>query len=216
MRAGAGGLSLSPRRGARPSPELHLAPWRRLLRSSRPARSFSRVTRPLTPSQRPARRQQGRQERRHGRRLPGSSAGSRGGGAGGCSCSRRTLPPLSPYRTRGSDCALALRPAAAAAAPSRGEARRGEAGRRAGGQAAPARGEGGPGRKCAGRRRREGAGSRPGGSRRRPSLLSRTLRGHQRKHRPLTARPSWRRCTRTTPPSSTPAAARSARPAGRG
>lgn len=98
------------------------APRKRLLRSSWRAPSFSCAAGPFTPSRRPARRQRRQRERRHGRRLPGSSAGSRGGGTGSYSCSKRALPPLSPYRTRGSDGARALRPAAAEAAPTIGEA----------------------------------------------------------------------------------------------
>lgn len=198
--------SLSPRRGARPSPELHLAPLRRLLRSSWPARSFSLAAQPLTPSQGPAGKQRRRQERRHGRRLPGSSAGSRRGGAGGYSCSRRTQPLLSPYRTRGSDSALALHPAAAVAAPSRGTARR----------RPPPEGRerwGGSARAAAASGRGRGAGPAGRGGAPRSSVAHSGVTS-------ASAAPSLPghlvRAAHTTPPPSTPAtAARSARPAGR-
>lgn len=143
-------LGLAPRLGGRPSLEMHFkACWRARSRPGRVrgAARFSRAAGTLTPSQRPARRQRRRQRRRLGRRLPRFSAGSRDGG-GGCCCGRRTPPPLSPYRTRGPDCALALRPAAAARSSLEWR----------GGPERPPPERGGPGRKCAGRRRRAGGG----------------------------------------------------------
>lgn len=118
-----------------------------------------------------------------GRRPPGSSAGSRGGGRG-CCCGRRRPPPLSPYRTRGPGCALALRPEGCSP-------RFPEAARRAGRVPPPERGA--PGRKCAGRRRRRAGGggeqARPG-RRGAPSSSVAHSGVTRRKRRPLTARPS--------------------------
>lgn len=86
-----------------------------------------------------------------GRRLPGSSARYRGGDEG-CCCGWRTPPPHSPYRTRGPDCALALRPVGCS--PQFPEVAR-RASPQPGGE-----GRGGSARAAAGGR--EGAGSRPG------------------------------------------------------
>lgn len=183
-------LSLAPRLGGRPSLEMHFkACWRAQSRPGRVrgAARFSRAAGPLTPSQRPARRQRRRQGRRLGRRLPRSNAGSRDGG-GGCCCGRRTPPPLSPYRTRGPDCALALRPAVAARSSLEWR----------GGPERPPPERGGPGRKCAGRRRRAGGrgrGAGPAGRGGAPSSSVAHSGVTRRKRRPLTARPSFRRRT---------------------
>lgn len=143
-----------------------------------------------------------------GRRLPGSSARHRGGDEG-CCCGWRTPSPHSPYRTRGPDCALALRPVGCS--PQFPEVARrarvlnpeGRAGEEVRGPP-PAGGRG------------RGAG--PAGPRRRPSLLSRTLRGHHTQAPPphcpaIFSAPH----TQTTPrPSTTAAAALSAFPAAGG
>lgn len=113
-------LSLAPRLGGWPALELH--PWtRRHLLWSRwagaaagpgPVRGAGTLLTgcgALTPSQRPTRRQRRQQGRQRGSRLPGSSAPSRGGGER-CCCGWRRPPPLSPYRTRGPELSLALRP----------------------------------------------------------------------------------------------------------
>lgn len=213
--AAASALGLAPRFGGRPSLELHLRAPRHLLKASwagagagpgpvRGAGSLLTGRGALTPSQRPARRQ--RRGRRLGRRLPRSSARSRRGGGERCSRGWRRPPPLSPYRTRGPDGACLSAPAVTAP-PFPEVAKRADK--------SPTR-QGGPGRKCAGRRRRrEGAGSRPSRAAAAP-LAPQSLTPRSPGASAAPSLPGHLlRAAHTTPPppSTTAAAAHGARPA---
>lgn len=212
-------FSLAPRLRGRPSLQLHLRTRRYLLRSSwagagpgpvQGAGTLLTGCRAPTPSQRRARRQRRQQGRQLRRQLPRSSARSRSGYEC-CCCGWPRPPPLSPYRTRS--------PTVPGSPPRRLQPRCSL--RCVRGKVRPAADRGGPGRKCAGRRRPtsggRGRGAGPVGPRRRPSLLSRSLRGHQAQAPPLTARPSSSRCTyghrlrqaRRPPPPTEPASERS-------
>lgn len=118
----------------------------------------------------------GRRGLRRRRRLPGSSASSRGGGGCCgcccccCCCGGRSPLPFSPCRTRGPRCAWR------------------------GGREAPAR-KGGPGGSARGPAAAGGGGEQARQAAAAPLAPQPHTRGHQRKRRPLTARPSFQHGT---------------------